>query len=236
MTRRHGISVPQRNITSLQRTTSQLKEATEYLLGYRGAAAVGRSGAAAPPTLDLTELTEYLLALEARVEALEAHQSIQDVVLNFLLDGTHAFGFQSVRYRHSPSNSPNNSARVSFDTVTALSNITHPNSFSFSPSYEGDFTVFVRLNFEADSSGDEWRLQAYQNGSPIGRTFEFKPDEIGGGVFADFFLQAAGYFNVGDDIDIRLWPKDSGKRGYIESFTYQMVGLGLVDPQFSPWT
>lgn len=176
--------------------------------------------------------------LQNRVGALEqGRQTLLDRIANLeqdvlrLYDGTHAYGESSARYRWTPSNNPSNgNTRISFDTVLAQSNMDHPDDYTFSPQFEGDFAIFAYLNFEADSSGDEWRMQAYDNGGAIGRRFNFKPDEIGGGVFAQFFLQTAGFFQAGDAIDLRLWPKDSGKRGWIESFSYQMVGLGLVDP------
>ena len=171
-----------------------------------------------------------ITALDGRVSTNEADIAALQAAVTFLYDGTHAFGYQSTRYRWTPPNSPTAAARISFDTVELLSNVTSPDAYSFSPQYEGDFTIFVRLNFEADSSGDEWRIQGFDNGVGIGPVFEFKPDEIGGGVYAQFFFQTASHFHVGDVVDLRLWPKDSGKRGYIEDFTYQMVGLGIEVP------
>lgn len=200
-------------------------------------------------TSQITTLQAEQVTQDSRLDAIEAEQDIQnnrldatehnqgEIVdaINFLLDGTHAFGYVETRYRHSPANNGNNTnTRITFDTTTTLSNVSQVGNYGFTPQYEGDYHIIAHLNFEADSSGDEWRMRAYNNNVPFGDEFRFKPDEVGGGVFALFTLQTAGHFVPGDVIDLRLWPKDSGKRGWIESYSYQFTGLGLIDPDWQP--
>ena len=229
---RYGISVPTRDVGSLQRVSSQLKEAVEAILGYRGSLYSGiqlpTSDSGGGSDFDYEALLEYLQTVETRLVALEETQQRLVDTVTFILDGTHAFGYEDTRYRHAPATSPSNpNTRLSFSNTSVLSNVTHPDSYSFSPQYEGDFTIFAYLNFEADSSGDEWYIQGFRNGSGIGDPFFFKPDEVGGGTYVQFFLQHVDHFEIGDVVDLRLWPDDSGKGGFVESFTYQMVGLGI---------
>ena len=319
MARSFGITSPRANVASLQRTTLQLKEAVESLLGQRGTliedvvASLSSSGGGDPGDLearvealetttaghtaaiinldnrldvaevDISQNTSDIGALTTRVTNIEAEQITQNGRLDsieteqvtqngrldaieveqitqnnrltslesrmdtaenqisnlidaiyFILDGTHAFGYVSSRYRWSPPSNSGNGSRLSFDSTAALSNITQPNNFSFSPQYEGDFHILVTLRFAPDSSGDEWNIQGFDNGTPIGSVFEFKPDEVSGGEQAMFTFQTAGYFHIGDVVDLRLWPNDSGKAGWIEGYTYQITGLGLIDHQFDP--
>ena len=170
-----------------------------------------------------------------RLDSLEYNQGEIIDALNWLADGTHAHGRVDARYRHAPANNGNNTnTRLTFDVTDALSNVTQVSNYGFTPQYEGDYHILVTIRFAPDSSGDEWRIQGYQNGSALGDTFEFKPDEVSGGTQVLFTFQAAGYFNVGDVIDVRLWPKDSGKGGWLEDYSYQFEGLGLIDPDWQP--
>ena len=183
----------------------------------------------------LTAIEAEQVVQNGRLDSLEYNQGEIVDAINFLLDGTHAYGYSTTRYRHAPANNGNNTnTRLTFDTTTALSNVDQAGDYGFMPQYEGDYHIIVHLNFEADSSGDEWRMQAYDGSTPLGDVFEFKPDEVGGGTFAQFTLQTAGLFQVGDVIDLRLWPKDSGKGGWIESYSYQFTGMGLIDPDWQP--
>lgn len=170
-----------------------------------------------------------------RLDTLESNMSEVVDAINFILDGTHAFGDVVTRYRHAPSTNPNNTnTRLTFDTTRALSNVTQVSDYGFTPLYEGDYIIVVTIRFAPDSSGDEWNLRFYDNGSPLGDTFSFKPDEVSGGEQVLFTFQGAGLFHVGDVIEVRMWPNSSGKGGWIEDFTYQFTGLGLIDPDWQP--
>ena len=170
-----------------------------------------------------------------RLDSLEYNQGEIVDAINFLLDGTHAFGTLAGSYRHAPANSGSNpNTRLTFDTTTALSQVTQVGNYAFAPQYEGDYHVLVTIRFQPDSSGDEWWIQGYNNGSPIGSPFWFKPDEVSGGEQVLFTFQFGGYFDVGDAIEVRMWPDDSGKGGQMHSYGYQFLGLGLIDPDWQP--
>ena len=184
---------------------------------------------------DIAQLQITVQAHETRLNNLEYNmQEVVDVI-NFLLDGTHAQGRVASRYRHAPSTNPTNTnTRLTFDTTDSLSLMTQVGDYGFTPLYEGDYFILATLRFAPDSSGDEWNLRFYENGSPIGDTFTFKPDEVSGGEQVMMTFQGAGLFQVGDTIDTRLWPNSSGKGGWVETYTYSMIGLGLIDPDWQP--
>ena len=193
---------------------------------------------------EINDLQTRMTAVEAeqivqngRLDTLEYNQGEIVDAINFLLDGTYAFGTLVGSYRHAPANSGSNpNTRLTFDTTTALSQVTQVSNYGFSPLYEGDYHVFVTIRFQPDSSGDEWWIQGYNDGTPIGSPFWFKPDEVSGGEQVLFTFQFGGYFDVGDVIEVRMWPDSSGKGGQMHIYGYHFRGLGLIDPDWQPTT
>ena len=214
MTSRYGISAPVRNVDSLQRVSSQLKEAIEAVLGYRGNLYAGSEFS------DFENVLEYLDQVETRLTNLE-------LLTSFLLDGTYAYGFtDNTPLLWAPGViTPTLATRVPIDIVPQLSNVEHLDEFGFVPIYEADYKINISIRFEPDQNNRIWTAAIFKNNVQQGSGLVFNSRDLP-------VLSETAVFGVhllpGETIDIRLWPADVSSSGDILNFDYDLEGRGTV--------